>query len=96
MMVRIWSKRSVSNESLGVEFLVKHCKYITSLALQRSSLTDKSISIIAKELESQLVYLEISSSHVTDTGISALNKCPNIRLLDLEGCSNITEKGFYY
>ena len=85
----------LSNTEPGDEGLAKvaDLKQLKILRLRRCGMTDAGLEhLVALENLEQL-HLLYNSSNITDAGMEPVGKLPNLRLLDLRGCTLIGDAG---
>ena len=72
-----------------------HKKKIYQLRLRKSQVGDSSLNVLAKF--PTIKELELSNSNITDNGIKKIVEfCPQLKRLNVWGCTNITDKSLIY
>lgn len=64
---------------------------IKNLILRSSSVTDSAILILSKN--TNIIYLGLADTKITDLGLGYLEECNQLKFLNLSGCSRVTAKG---
>jgi len=73
--------------------VLRHCAHFTSLAISYSSVSNRLIALIASKVQGRLLKLSLNHS----TGFDAdgvrelLSHCPDLKLLDLSGCTQVSK-----
>ena len=71
-----------------------HGKKIYQLRLRKSQVSDSSLNVLAQF--PTIKELELSNSKITDNGIKKIVEfCPQLKRLNVWGCTNITDKSLY-
>ena len=72
-----------------------HGKKIYQLRLRKSQVSDSSLNVLAQF--PTIKELELSNSKITDNGIKKIVEfCPQLKRLNVWGCTNITDKSLIY
>ena len=72
-----------------------HKKKIYQLRIRKSQITDSGLDALSQF--PTIKQLELSNSKITDEGIKKIVKfCPQLKRLNIWGCSQVTDKSFQY
>ncbi|KAK7300856.1 hypothetical protein RJT34_11707 [Clitoria ternatea] len=78
----------------GLKHIARRCSELKHLDLYRSSrITDEGIITISNGCSSLEVINIAYNSNVTDSSLVSLSKCPELRTLEIRGCSQISSVG---